>query len=160
METADTSVVVLTPIAGDAVQIMKAGILEIADVFVVNKADYPDAKKVSRELRDLIRHSGAAKDERWQPQIVLTTATTGEGVESLVEALDAHAEHLRSTSELVRRRRRQLEAEVEAIVIARAQRRAHQAFTQGTMELEMNTDPDSVNPYDLADQILSNQTAS
>jgi LAO/AO transport system kinase len=157
METADTSVVVLTPVAGDAVQIMKAGILEIADVFVVNKADYPDARKVSRELRDLIRHNHAAAEVQWQPRIVLTTATTGEGVDDLVEALDAHADHLRTSGELARRRRRQLEAEVEAIVIARAQQRAHQAFAQGTMELDSN-DPDAVDPYSVADRILENRT--
>ena len=154
METADTSVVVLTPVAGDAVQIMKAGILEIADIFVVNKADYPDARKVSRELRDLIRHAQARDHSDWQPQIVLTTATTGEGVDGLVEALDAHAEHLRSSGELAKRRRRQLEAEVEAIVIARAQRRAQQAFAKGTMELEIDKDPDAVDPYSVADRIL------
>jgi GTPase len=156
METADTTVVVLTPVTGDAVQIMKAGIIEIADVFVVNKSDMPDAQKVSRELRDLIRHThGADEGQTWAPRIVLTTATTGEGVEKLVEALDAHHEYLVGSGQLKVRRRSQLHAEVEAIVVARAQQRAREALFGERMEADIAGDPDAVDPYAVADSILA-----
>ncbi len=77
MQTVDTTVVVTTPVAGDSVQILKAGILEIADVFVVNKADVPGAAKVVRELRDLVRQTKGMSD--WKPPVVQTTATNGAG---------------------------------------------------------------------------------
>jgi LAO/AO transport system kinase len=158
MKTADTTVVVLTPVSGDAVQIMKAGIIEIADVFVVNKAEMPDARILSRELRTLIsdkHRSGRGED--WKPKIVLTTATSGEGVDELVETLEAHREWLINSGQLTVRRRGQLEAEVEAIVVARAQQRARGALIGGTMEAAIAGDPDSVDPYAVADSILAPQ---
>src|SRR5438552_4397779 len=79
METADTTVVVTTPVAGDAVQIIKAGILEIADVFAVNKADLPGAARVYRELRDLVRQTKTGAD--WQPPVIQTSATSGQGID-------------------------------------------------------------------------------
>jgi LAO/AO transport system ATPase/phenylacetic acid degradation protein PaaD len=86
---ADTSVVVCPPGLGDDVQAIKAGILEIADVLVVNKADEPNAPRTERELKDML-HLRAAR-EGWRVRVVCTTATTGQGVDNLIQAIDAHA---------------------------------------------------------------------
>ncbi len=131
METADTTVVVTTPTAGDAVQIIKAGILEIADIFVVNKADLPGASKVVRDLKELVRH-GKLRTE-WSPPVILTVAETGDGVDDLVAAIDRHGEEIAATGELERRRVARLRAEVEAIVVERAAERARSALHEGTM---------------------------
>ena len=85
----DTVVLVLAPGAGDGVQAAKAGILEIADIYVVNKADRDGAEGVVRELRSMIG-LGSSASGSWVPQIVTTTATTSKGLPELVEAIDAH----------------------------------------------------------------------
>ena len=131
METADTTIVVTTPAAGDAVQIIKAGILEIADIFVVNKADLPGASKVVRDLKELVRH-GKVRAE-WSPPVLTTVAETGEGVDDLVAAIDRHGDTIAASGELERRRIARLRAEVEAIVVERAAERARSALHQGTM---------------------------
>jgi LAO/AO transport system kinase len=86
MEVADTVVVVLTPESGDAVQAMKAGLLEIADVFVVNKADRPGADRMARELARAV----ALDDGPWRPEVHTAIATEGQGVDAVVEATKAH----------------------------------------------------------------------
>ncbi len=152
MRTADTTVVVVTPAAGDAVQIMKAGILEIADVFAVNKADLPGAARVGRELREMVAQSRPAG--AWSPPVVEVTATTGAGVDGLVAAIDSHREVLEAAGELRRRRAERLRAEVEAIVVERAAERVRRAIAGGTMELDESADPAGVDPYSLADRVL------
>ena len=153
MQTADTTVVVTTPVAGDAVQIIKAGILEIADVFVVNKADLPGAAKIYRELRDLVRQTKGSAD--WQPPVIMTSAVSAEGVEELVGAIDRHGELIAASGELERRRVARLRAEVEAIVIERAAERARRALREGTMKQELEGDLRDVDPYALAERILN-----
>ena len=153
METADTTVVVTTPVAGDAVQIIKAGILEIADVFVVNKADLPGAARVYRELRDLVRQTKTGAD--WQPPVIQTSATSGQGIDELVEAIDRHGALIAGSGELERRRAARLRAEVEAIVIERAGERARRALREGTMKQELEGDLRDVDPYALAERILN-----
>ncbi len=131
METADTTIVVTTPATGDAVQILKAGILEIADIFVVNKADLPGASKVVRDLRELVRQG--TRRTAWAPPVVLTVAETGDGVDDLVAAIDEHGAAIAASGELERRRVARLRAEVEAIVVERASERARTALHEGTM---------------------------
>lgn len=153
METADTTVVVTTPTTGDAVQIIKAGILEIADIFVVNKADLPGASKVVRDLKELVRH-GAIR-AGWSPPVLTTVAETGEGVDELVVAIDGHGDTIAESGELERRRVARLRAEVEAIVIERAAERARTALHEGTMSRELEGDLSQVDPYALAERILN-----
>jgi LAO/AO transport system kinase len=156
METADTTVVVTTPSSGDAVQIIKAGILEIADIFVVNKADLPGAAKVVRDLRELVRHGTARAG--WVPPVITTTAQSGEGVDELVAAIDLHGATIAASGELDRRRVARLRAEVEAIVVERAAERARSALHEGTMSLELEGDLSRVDPYALAERILNGHT--
>ncbi len=106
---ADTTVVVVTPGWGDAVQANKAGLLEVADIFVVNKADRPDARGARRDLELMLDlgHRGG-----WRAPIVLTTATKGDGIDELWNEIERHTAHLRESGELVRRRCRRRRDEV------------------------------------------------
>ena len=156
MRVADTTVVVTTPVARDAVQAMKAGILEIADIFVVNKADLPGAAKVYRDLRDLVRQTKAHAP--WAPPVVLASAQKGEGVDELIELIDRHHNFLTESGELERRRAQRVRSEVESIVIERAAQRARQALDQGTIGRELGGDLLEVDPYELAEQILNGHT--
>ncbi len=153
METADTTIVVTTPSSGDAVQIIKAGILEIADIFVVNKADLPGASKVVRDLKELVRHGKLRT--AWVPPVLTTVAETGEGVDELVAAIDRHGDEISASGELERRRISRLRAEVEAIVVERAAERARHALHEGTMSRELDGDLSRVDPYALAERILN-----
>jgi LAO/AO transport system kinase len=152
MQIADTTVVVTTPASGDSVQIIKAGILEIADVFVVNKADLPGADRVHKELRELVHMTKAGRG--WEPPVVSAVASTGEGIDKLAEAIDRHRAELTDSGELERRRRERVRAEVEAIVAERAVERARVALHEGTMRDALAGDVRDVDPYALADRIL------
>jgi LAO/AO transport system kinase len=119
---ADTTVVVVNPGWGDAVQANKAGLMEIADVFVVNKADRAGVADTVGDLERMLslRASGAG----WRPPVVATVATTGEGVAELWGALREHAAWASSSGELERRRRVRGEAELRRILTARLLQRA------------------------------------
>jgi LAO/AO transport system kinase len=108
---ADTTVVVVVPGMGDSIQAAKAGVLEIADVLVVNKADRPDTQATVRDLRNMVALSSAD----WKPPVVTTVATTSEGISDLVGKLDRHAEWLSESGELERRRRARARDEVLAM---------------------------------------------
>lgn len=113
---ADTTVVLLAPGMGDAIQAAKAGILEIADVLVVNKADRDGAAGTVADLRRTV--AGAAERAGWRPPVVSTTATEGGGIGEFLDAVAAHRRHLSETGALATRRRARLRAEVEAHVLA------------------------------------------
>ena len=112
---ADTTVVVVNPGWGDSVQAAKAGLLEIADVFVVNKADRPGVAETQSDLAGMLELSSR---RTWQPPIVRTVATTGEGVDELFEAIVAHRSHLEATGDADARRRARLREELRALVAA------------------------------------------
>ena len=112
----DTAVVVLAPGLGDAVQMAKAGILEIADVFVVNKADREGAGEVVRELRQML---GLGAKGGWDPPVLETTASQHDGVEQLWAAIEAHREYLRTCGALEGKRSARLLREVEALAAER-----------------------------------------
>ncbi len=150
MQTADTTVVVTTPASGDAVQIIKAGILEIADIFVVNKSDLPGASRVVKELRQLV-HAGQMR-HGWEIPVIAAQAATGEGLDELTAAIQAHGDSIAASGELSTRRGARLRAEVEAIVIERASGRARRMIRERRMLEEL--DPVTADPYTLADRIL------
>jgi LAO/AO transport system kinase len=116
---ADTVVLVLMPGSGDSVQALKAGIMEIPDVIVVNKADHPLAATVVREIRGVL---ALGPREGWQVPVLRTEAQRGEGVEELREALAAHHAYLEAAGTLSERRRRNLRGEVLAIAASRIRR--------------------------------------
>jgi LAO/AO transport system kinase len=117
-ETADTTLVVLVPESGDAVQALKAGLMEIGDVFAINKADREGAERAAHAVRSML-HLGAHRDG-WEPPVVLTVASEGTGVAGLVETIDRHVAHLAEKGQLARRRRRRLGERIEAHIAARS----------------------------------------
>ena len=113
IDHADTVVLVLMPGSGDSIQALKAGIMEIPDVIVVNKADHPLTETMVREIRGVL--SLAPATGGWPVPIVKTEAVRGEGIEELVEKLDAHHAHIEAQGTLSERRRRNLRSEVLSI---------------------------------------------
>jgi LAO/AO transport system kinase len=108
---ADSTVVLVVPGMGDSIQAAKAGVLEIADVLVVNKADRPDTQATVRDLRTMV----ALAPGEWHPPIVTTIATTGEGIEELLRALERHAAWLDDSGERERRRLARARDEITAL---------------------------------------------
>jgi len=123
IDHADTVVLVLMPGSGDSIQALKAGVMEIPDVIVINKADNPLTDTTVREIRGVLSLAGAADKSAWRVPIVKTEAGRGEGVEELVERLREHREHILAAGQLAERRRRNLRSEVLSIATARMRRR-------------------------------------
>jgi len=122
---ADSVVLVLAPGAGDAVQALKAGVMEIPDLIVVNRADHPDAARLERELRAVL---ALAPPAPWAIPVLRTEAARGEGVGELLEAIEAHRAHLSAAGRLEERRRRGLAQEVLALAGAQLRRRLADAL--------------------------------
>lgn len=120
--SADTTLVLLAPGMGDGIQVAKAGILEVGDVFAVNKADRDGADATVRELRAMVG-LGDRSAAGWVPRVVKTIASTGEGIDHLMDTLDAHAAWLVDTGELEARRIRRAGDEIQAIAVAMLRRR-------------------------------------
>lgn len=115
VKVADTVVVIAVPGLGDAVQTLKAGILEVADLFVVNMADRPGASRTAAELQAMLQ-LGADRDNAWTPPIVETVAVEGRGLHELWQTLERHRAHLDASGELGTRRGRRIETEVLELV--------------------------------------------
>jgi LAO/AO transport system kinase len=131
IDHADTIVLVLMPGSGDSIQALKAGVMEIPDVIVVNKADHPLTDTMVREIRGVLSlaNMDAPADEvraRWRVPIIKTEAAHGRGIDELVEQLDAHRAHILDAGLLAERRQRNLRNEVLAIATARLRRRLEQ----------------------------------
>jgi LAO/AO transport system kinase len=126
IDHADTVVLVLMPGSGDSIQALKAGVMEIPDVIVVNKADHPLTDTMVREIRGVLSLGPAAGvgggTDSWRVPIVKTQAAFGEGIDELMERMEAHREHIEAEGTLVERRRRNLMNEVVAIATARMRR--------------------------------------
>jgi LAO/AO transport system kinase len=142
-EVADTTIVALQPGTGDSVQLLKAGILEIADIFVVNKNDHPMALQLQRELRSMLEMIGFSG---WVPPLVATQAVAGTGIAELWDAVVAHDAYLRSSGELATRRRGAFEHRVRALVLGALERRVD------ALVAELHDDRD---PYQAAHEVLA-----
>jgi LAO/AO transport system kinase len=150
----DTAVVVLAPGMGDAVQIAKAGILEAADVFVVNKADRDGAPEVVKELKQML-HLGAARD--WMPPVLAAAAAKGEGVEEVWAAVREHRERAEATGALAAKRRARLLREVESLAAERFRVRAAAAL-EGDAALVDGLAERRIDPYAAAQELLRRAT--
>ena len=150
---ADTAVVVVTPGWGDAVQANKAGLLEVADVLVVNKADRPDARGTRRDLEvmlDLGHQCG------WRAPIVLTAATEGEGIDDLWTEIGRHIAHLHRSGELVHRRSRRRRGEVADRIKLHLSERVHQIVQNESGETVLErVDRNELSPAAAAELLLS-----
>ena len=120
IDHADTVVLVLMPGSGDSIQAMKAGVMEIPDVIVVNKSDHPLTDTMVREIRGVL---SLGPQEGWRVPIVKTEASRGEGIEELAEKIGEHHAFIREQGTLAERRRRNLMNEVLALATARLRRR-------------------------------------
>lgn len=150
---ADTTVVVVNPGWGDAVQANKAGLMEIADVFVINKADRPGVKETRRDLETMLDMTESATD--WRPPVLPAVAATGEGVPEVWKAIGEHRAHVQSTGELVRRRDERLLDELRTIVARSLERRAYELTTGDTFEaLHRAVQARELDPYTAADRII------
>ncbi|GAA4126217.1 methylmalonyl Co-A mutase-associated GTPase MeaB [Knoellia locipacati] len=120
---ADTTVVIVAPGMGDGIQAAKAGILEIGDVFVVNKADRDGADDTVRDLRHMIQLGNRERSVDWRTPVVRTVASRADGIPDLLEALDAHRSWLEESGALEARRSQRARSEIEAIALAELRRR-------------------------------------
>jgi LAO/AO transport system kinase len=152
---ADSTIVLLAPGMGDSIQAAKAGILEIADIFVVNKADRDGADTTVRDLRYMASLGDKRDPDRWRPPIVRTVASRGEGIDDVVEALDKHAAWMGATGELPRRRRARAASEVEAIAVTALRERL--GDLRGGEILQTLADQvvaGTLDPYAAADELV------
>ncbi|MGD0069019.1 MAG: methylmalonyl Co-A mutase-associated GTPase MeaB, partial [Streptosporangiaceae bacterium] len=147
---ADTVLVLLAPGMGDAIQAAKAGILEVADLFVVNKADKPDAQQVVRDLRTMIALADHAEGS-WKPPIIVTVAVKGEGIDEVMSRLDAHWSWLNATGELARRRQARAREEITALAFAALRGRLAAGRVE---ELASQVAAGTLDPFQAADELL------
>ena len=136
---------------GDAIQAAKAGILEVADLFVVNKADKPDAQHVVRDLRNMIALADLAEDD-WKPPIITTVAVKNEGIQELVSRLNQHWSWLNDTGELKNRRLARAREELTALAFAALRGRLAASRLD---ELAARVAEGSLDPFQAADELLS-----
>jgi len=156
---ADTTVVVVNPGWGDSVQAAKAGLMEVADVFVINKADRSGVDETRRDLQQMLEltvETGAGRgDGGWRVPIVPTVASSGDGVADLWEAITSHQQHAADSGVLERRRRARLGDELQEIVVRRLEQRAREVCTgdrwDDLIEQVLGGDLD---PWSAADNML------
>jgi len=156
---ADSTVVASAPGMGDGIQAAKAGILEVADIFVVNKADHSGAGKLVSELRGMLElgHAAGSDDDRWWPPIVRTVAVRDEGITELADALEEHRAHVVATGQLQERRRRRALHGVREIALARVRDRfAHIGGDDPLLDtLAHKVEQREMDPYTAADELLA-----
>ncbi len=151
--SADTTVLVLVPESGDAIQTLKAGVMEAADVYVINKSDRPGAEKLRHEVEGMLR---MRPSDQWEPPVLGTVATTGEGIGELVAALERHYAYLQGSGRLAAGRRNRLQRRLRAVV----ERAVRQWVWDATRAEELVAERlDDVaagreSPYDVAAEIL------
>ena len=151
---ADTTVVVVNPGWGDSVQANKAGLMEIADIFVINKADRKGVDETRRDLEQMLDLSDLPH-AAWRPPIIPTIGSTGEGVPALWDVVTQHREHITANGELDRRRRFRLREELREIVARRLEQRAREVCTGERWDaLQDGVIARSMDPWSAADEML------
>jgi LAO/AO transport system kinase len=152
---ADTTLVIVAPGMGDAVQAAKAGILEIADIFVVNKSDRPGAQEAVRDLRTMLAMAPPRDEGAWKPPIVLSSAASGEGIDDLVSRLDEHAAWLAESGEGDRRRVARAREEITALAVAQVRERMGALPGEARLEdLAGQVASGKLDPYSAADELI------
>ncbi|MYV46397.1 methylmalonyl Co-A mutase-associated GTPase MeaB [Streptomyces sp. SID2888] len=156
---ADTSVVLLAPGMGDGIQAAKAGILEIGDVYVVNKADRDGADATARELNHMLGLGEARAPGDWRPPIVKTVASRGEGVEEVVEALEKHRAWMEERGVLAERRLARAAREVETIAVTALRERIGDLHGDRHLgALAERIVAGELDPYRAADELVAGLT--
>jgi len=157
MNLADTVAVVLVPEAGDSIQAMKAGLLEIAHLFAINKADRPGADRLALELTQSLHHSGAdqGSDGTWGVQVFTVAALHDQGVDELVDAIESHRDHLSRHPRPVRQPRHRLADILEVRLQRRLARSLEGSTHPAARELLERLDAGETTVYRAAEQILA-----
>ena len=151
---ADTTVVVLNPGWGDSVQANKAGLMEIADIFVINKADRKGVEETRRDIEQMLELSDLPH-EAWRPPIIATVGNTGEGVPALWDAVLEHRQAIETTGELKSRRDFRLREELREIVARRLEQRAREICTGEVWDgLQTQVLDKTLDPWSAADEML------
>ena len=152
---ADCALVVVAPGLGDSIQAAKAGILEIADIFAVNKSDRPGAQEVVRDLRTMLAMASYGAGD-WKPPIVCTTAATGGGISDLASAIAKHRRWLTGSGQLDVRRRARAREEISAIAIGALRQRMGGLPGESRLdELAGRVAAGELDPYSAADELIS-----
>jgi LAO/AO transport system kinase len=151
---ADTTLVLLAPGMGDAIQAVKAGILEIADVFVVNKADRPGADATYRDIQGMLGLGDRAPGD-WRPLVVRATAVKGEGIDDVLAAVDKHRRWLEESGGLRRSHEHRAAVEVEAIALGTLRARLGN-LRDGTAlsDLAVRVAAGEIDPYAAAESLI------
>ncbi len=159
VRTADSVVVVLQPGSGDDVQMLKAGILEIADILVVNKADMPATDRTVSQLQEMLHLAAdtSGEEDRWDPPIVETIATKGDGISDLVSALERHIGHLHTTQTYDERRQRRFAAAITDVLRYDLEARveAHLERTAGIEHHARRVARRETDPYTIVEELLA-----
>lgn len=150
-DACDTTLVVVNPGWGDAVQAAKAGLMEIADVFVVNKADRNGTRQAVRELAQMLELSQA----EWKPEVIQTIATKGEGIDDLWDAIARHRAYQEEKGLLAARRRRRLQREIKEIVAERYRRKLETEASELLDSLTDEVEARKLDPYAAADRLIA-----
>lgn len=158
IDHADTVVLALMPGSGDSIQALKAGVMEIPDVIVVNKADHPLTDTMVREIRGVL---SLGEQKGWRVPIVKTEAAFGKGIDELLEQLDAHRAYIQQEGSLLERRRRNLMNEVIAIATTRLRRQLEQSIERDpeVQQLLDEVCERRIDPATAASRILERRTA-
>ena len=158
---ADTTVVLLAPGMGDGIQAAKAGILEIADIFVVNKADREGAEQTRRDLKHMLQlGSSDVAAGGWRPPVRLTVASRGEGIAEVLAALDEHREWMEGNGELGRRRLARVADEIESLALASLREQMGSLREdRGLPALADAVVAGRLDPYTAADRLVAGVTA-
>lgn len=143
-ELAHTTLVALQPGSGDSIQVLKAGIMEIADVFVVNKSDHPMANQLRREIRAMME---MLTFEGWVPELVSTQALSGDGIDALWAAIERHVAYLHESGEIAEKRRRAFLHQVRQLALGRLEER---------LDRRLRNEPgDASDPYAASERVLA-----
>jgi LAO/AO transport system kinase len=152
---ADTTVVVVNPGWGDSVQANKAGLMEIADIFVINKADRPGAAETRRDLTQMLELAGVRGRGEWEPPVIDAVATSGVGADTLLEAIGRHRDHVTRTGRLDEQRAVRLTDELRHLLAARLLERALALSTGATFdELRDDVAARRLDPWTAVDRLL------
>ena len=151
---ADTVVLALQPGTGDSVQALKAGVMEIADVFCINKADHPRAKNAASEVRSILEIGHELDPDPWFPPIVMTRGDTGEGVEELKETIERHRSHLEEGGKLAERRRASLRDFVVSWATNRLEREMHERLDREDAEIMARVYDRELDPISASERIF------
>lgn len=155
---ADSTVVVLVPESGDGIQAMKAGLMEIADFFVMNKSDRPGADQAAMSIKMILGFRPSQADDKasWTPDVIKTVGNVGTGIEDVANMIERHRKYLESSGKLAEKRRRRLEARVRELV----DEQLHVDFWNDQRMSVLHQELDRIvtrdeTPYDLVGKLIS-----